>query len=398
MKKTGRPSILYFGIYSKGVEYPRNTNLIQGLIAQGAAVQEAHIDLAGSFLERMQVARNPVAAARFFLRIAAGVPFLTRRFVSSSCIDAVIVGHPGYFHVHLARFMKTFFKKPVPIVYDVFIPLHEALVEDRKLIAPKSRIARILHRFEGAACRAADLCLIDTETHGRYLIRAFGLSEEKVHRVFVGPTIRDVYNTPVSCEGNNRFTVLFVGTYIPLHGVEVILAAARRLKTNPDIRFLMVGKGQLKEEMQRLSLRWKLENVMFKDWIPTHLLGPLIRSCDLSLGIFGATPKAKRVIPSKIFDICAAGAPFITADTPAVREVFRHGKNAWLIAGQDPEALAGAVLTLQSNPSLRATIAAGAFQTGKEIFSTQQIGKSLVDLINKKIFSADNPFQSSARG
>jgi hypothetical protein len=43
--------ILYFGIYSKGIEYPRNNNLIRGLRLNGVDVVEAHFKLAGSFWE-----------------------------------------------------------------------------------------------------------------------------------------------------------------------------------------------------------------------------------------------------------------------------------------------------------------------------------------------------------
>ncbi|MBC8391392.1 MAG: glycosyltransferase family 4 protein [Deltaproteobacteria bacterium] len=114
-------------------------------------------------------------------------------------------------------------------------------------------------------------------------------------------------------------------------------------------------------------------------------LGELIRSYDLSLGVFGATPKAERVIPSKVFDICAAGVPFITADTPAIREVFIHGENAYLVPQSDPGALADAILYLKTNPELRERIAEKARRTGEKRFSLKQIGCDLVKIIHEKI-------------
>lgn len=374
--------ILYFGIYSKGLEYPRNKNLIRGLRLNGVDVIEAHFELAGSFQRRMDIVKNPLEFARFFLGLIASFIALTWKFVRSPCVDAVIVGHPGYFHVHLAWLLRFFFQRRALLVYDVFIPLYEMLIKDRELLKSDSLFARLLRRFERSSCRYADLCLIDTEDHCRYLIEEYGLSPEEVVRIFVGSTIDQQFESP-RISSSETFRVLFVGTYIPLHGVDVILKAARYLADDPDIRFFLVGSGQLREKMESMARKWGLSNVTFQDWISTEHLGAFIRSFDLSLGIFGITPKTARVIPSKIYDICAAGVPFITADTPAIREVFHHGENAYLIPADNPEVLAEAILRLKTDQDIRKSIAEGARQTGESIFSLKEIGNDLINAVCK---------------
>ena len=372
--------ILYFGIYSKGSEYPRNNNLIRSLRLNGVDVVEAHFELAGSFQRRMDIVKNPLEFARFFLGLIASFIALTWKFMRSPSVDAVIVGHPGYFHIHLAWFLRFLFQRRAILVYDVFIPLYEMLIEDRELLKSDGLFARLMRRFERSCCRYADLCLIDTEDHCRYLIGEYGLSPERVVRIFVGPTIDRQFEL-FRVSSSETFRVLFVGTYIPLHGVDVILEAARYLAGDPDIRFSLVGSGQLREKMESMARKWGLSSVVFQDWIPTENLGAFIRSFDLSLGIFGITPKTARVIPSKIYDICAAGVPFITADTPAIREVFHHGENAYLIPAGNPEALAEAILCLKTDQNLRKSIAEGARQTGEGIFSLERIGCDLVTTI-----------------
>ena len=198
----------------------------------------------------------------------------------------------------------------------------------------------------------------------------------------MGSTIDQQFESP-RVSSSETFRVLFVGTYIPLHGVDVILEAARYLANDPDIRFFLVGSGQLREKMECMARKWGLSNVIFQDWIPTEHLGAFIRSFDLSLGIFGITPKTARVIPSKIYDICAAGVPFITADTPAIREAFSHEKNAYMITPGNPEALVEAIRYLKSNPDLRKIIEEGARQIGKGIFSFKEIGNDLINAVCK---------------
>jgi glycosyltransferase involved in cell wall biosynthesis len=382
MKKTRLVplKILYFGIYSKGTEYPRNNNLIRGLRLNGADVAEAHFELAGSFRKRMDIVKNPLEFARFFFGLITSFIDLAWQFMKSPRVDAVIVGHPGYFHIHLAWVLRFLFQRQAVLVYDVFIPLYEMLIEDRNLLKLDGLFARLLRRFERSCCRYADLCLIDTEEHCRYLIEEYGLSSERVVRIFVGSTIYQQLES-FRVSSSETFRVLFVGTYIPLHGVDVILEAARYLAGAPDIRFSLVGSGQLREKMESMARKLGLSNVVFQDWIPTEDLGTFIRSFDLSLGIFGITPKTARVIPSKIYDICAAGAPFITADTPAIREVFHHGENAYLIPAGNPEALVEAIRYLKSNPDLRKNIAEGARQIGKGMFSFKEIGNDLINAV-----------------
>jgi len=132
-----------------------------------------------------------------------------------------------------------------------------------------------------------------------------------------------------------------------------------------------------------MARKWGLPNVIFQHWVPTEHLGAFIRSFDLSLGIFGITPKTARVIPSKIYDICAAGVPFVTADTPAIREVFHHGKNAYLIPPGNSKVLAESIRYLKLKPDIRKKIAEGAWQIGKGIFSFKEIGNDLINAVCK---------------
>jgi len=374
--------ILYFGIYSRGIEYPRNNNLIRSLRLNGVDVVEAHFELAGSFQRRMDILKDPLEFVRFFIGLIASFIALTWKFMMSPSVGAVIVGHPGYFHIHLAWLLRFLFQRRAILVYDVFIPLYEMLIEDRELLKSDALFAQLAHRFERSCCRYADLCLIDTDEHCQYIVGEYGLSPERVSRIFVGSTIDQQIESPRD-SSSEIFRVLFVGTYIPLHGVDVILEAAQYLADDPDIRFFLVGSGQLREKMESMARKWRLSNVIFQDWIPTEHLGAFIRSFELSLGIFGITPKTKRVIPSKIYDICAAGIPFITADTPAIREVFSHKKNAYMIPSGNSEALVEAIRHLKSNPDLRKIIEEGARQIGKETFSFKEIGNDLISAVRK---------------
>jgi glycosyltransferase involved in cell wall biosynthesis len=376
-------SVLFFGIYSKGAAYPRSKNQIQALRRQGVKVLEAHVELDGSFKKRFRTTRSITAALGFAMKLAASYVALSWRFLKTPAVDAVIVGHPGYFHIHLARLLRFLIRRRLLLIYDAFIPLHEALVEDRGLFPPGSLFSRLLHAFEASCLRIADICLVDTDAHQRYLSQEFDLHPGKIKVVRVGATIPSLYPEPAPTRIERDFKVVFAGTLIPLQGVDVILEAAYLLREHAQIAFCVVGSGQLEKAMRELAAHRGLSRVTFTGWLPTDRLGDMLRSHHLSLGIFGTTPKAGRVIPSKIYDICAAGMAFVSADTPAMREVFTHLENAFLVPAGSPRDLADAILRLKSDHELRSRLAEGAFQAGRVVFSQPRIALQVLSAFTK---------------
>jgi glycosyltransferase involved in cell wall biosynthesis len=138
---------------------------------------------------------------------------------------------------------------------------------------------------------------------------------------------------------------------IPLQGVETILAAARAA---PEIDFRLVGSGQLEG-----LLAARPPNVEHVPWIEYERLPAEIRRAGCSLGIFGTSDKAQRVIPNKAFQAIACAAPLVTADTPAARELLVDEESALLVPPGDAKALAHAVRRLATDSELGRRIGDG---------------------------------------
>ena len=376
--------VMSFGIYSLRSEYPRHRNLLSALAANGTEVVECHYSMAASFKERLGSAETLPGRLRYGLRLLGSYFSLTVKFFKAPAVDAVLVGYPGYFHVRFVRLLQLVKNRKAVLVYDIFFSLYDALVNDRKILKQSSVAAHLIHAIERDACRAADTCLIDTAAHLDYIAAEFNISREKIRRVFVGPTfaVSEIERTQNSA--GEPFKVLFMGTYIPLHGVSTILEAAEKLKNDQGVLFTLVGTGQLREDMGGKAQDAGLSNVKFMDWIDHRDMSDALQSCDLALGVFGTTEKATRVIPIKVFDICAAGVPFVTADTPAIREVFTHGENAFVIPAGHADALADAIVLLKDRQELRERIAKGGHKLACTTFSVEEIGRELVRIIESQ--------------
>jgi glycosyltransferase involved in cell wall biosynthesis len=250
------------------------------------------------------------------------------------------------------------------VLFNPLVSLYETLVEDRGRFAAGSPAAGVLRRVDRLALRRADLVVADTEQNAHYLAELGGLPPERLAVCFVGA--EDRLFRP-GWQPSEDFHALFVGKLIPLHGLETILEAARLA---PELPFRIVGGGQLEGLLASAP-----PNVERLAWIEYEQLPGAIRGAGCVLGIFGTSAKAARVIPNKAFHALACGAPLVTADTPAARELLRDGESALLVAPGDAGALATAIRRLAADEELARRLGAGGLAAYEEHASEAVLGR-----------------------
>jgi glycosyltransferase involved in cell wall biosynthesis len=283
-------------------------------------------------------------------RIAFAEVRLARRVPED--VDAVLVGYPGQPDVPAARRAA----RGRPVVFDALLSLHETLVEDRRRFMAGSLPARALLALDRAALRGADLVVADTQANADFLASLADFPPDRVEICLVGAEDRLFRPGWSPAE---PWTCLFVGKLIPLHGLETILAAARLA---PEIPVRLVGSGQLEP-----LLADRPANVEWVPWVEYDRLPDELHRAGCALGVFGRSPKARRVIPNKAYQALACGTPLVTAGTPAARELLADGVSALLVPPSDPEALVAALRRLRDDAALAKRVAAG----GRTVYEEQ---------------------------
>jgi glycosyltransferase involved in cell wall biosynthesis len=352
--------VLYFGTYER--DYPRNTQVISCLRRAGVEVEERHVAVWDGRRHKWQA--GPGAAARLAL---AQLQLLGR---PDTPFDAIIVGYPG--HLDLAAARRAARGKPV--VFNPLVSLSDTFVADRGRFRPESPEARVLLAVDRRALRAADLVVADTRANADQLAALAGLPPSQVEVAFVGAEERlfgPGWSPP------ERFTVLFVGKLIPLHGLETVIAAARAA---PELHFRLVGTGQLEH-----LVRERPGNVDWVPWVEYEQLPAELHRAGCALGIFGTSAKARRVIPNKAFQALACGAPLVTADTPAARELLVDGESALLTPPGDANALAAALRRLAHDRKLAQNVAAGGRDAYAEQASEEVLGRRWLELLDREL-------------
>ena len=284
--------------------------------------------------------------------------------------DAVIVGYPGHFDVPAARRIA----RGRPVIFNPLVSLHETLVEDRRRFAAGSPAARVLRQVDRLALRRADLVVADTAENARHLAELAELDDGCLAVCFVGAEER-LFRP--GWQPAEEFHALFVGKLIPLHGLETTLAAARLA---PELRFRVVGSGQ-----HDALLADRPSNVEWVQWVEYEQLPEEYRRAGCALGVFGTSAKASRVIPNKAFQALACGAPLVTADTPAARELVTDGESAVLVPPGDAAALATAVRRLAADAELAERLARGGLEAYRAQASEEVLGLRWRALIERLV-------------
>jgi glycosyltransferase involved in cell wall biosynthesis len=335
--------VVAWGTYDLGK--PRGRIILRGLRESGLKLIQCHYDLWSGIEDKSQIAGWPRRLS-LGLKWLLAYPRLLYRYLRLPKHDAILIPYMGQLDVlTIWPFAKL---RGVPVVWDAFLSLYNTVVEDRRLLRRGSLPARLLFAWEWLACRAADAVLVDTNAHGEYFAERFGVSRAKLCRCFVGAEPDRFYpsRSPATPVVNRPFRVLFYGQFIPLHGIDTVVRAAKHCEQAP-IAWQLIGVGQEAERIRQLIRELNPRQLSWQDWVSYETLVERIHQADVCLGIFDDGDKARRVIPNKVFQIAASAKPLITADTPAIRELLEPADTIILVPSRDPAALAEAVRRLQ---------------------------------------------------
>ena len=140
-----------------------------------------------------------------------------------------------------------------------------------------------------------------------------------------------------------------------LKGQSYLVDAAERLRDRaPNLRYLLVGDGPLREGLERRIAAAGLSGrVVFAGLVPTDRIPELLHAADLVVHT-SLREGLPRVLPQGLI----AGKPVVAFDADGAREVCRTGETGFLVPPEDVPALADALATLAADAALRERLGA----------------------------------------
>jgi glycosyltransferase involved in cell wall biosynthesis len=315
---------LYFGTYDRA--HPRNVNAIAAMRAAGVEVVERQVPVEGGGL------RGALSVFSAETRLLAA---REREF------DVVIVGYPGHFDVPRARRVAG----GRPLVFDAVLSLEDELVAVRKRFRPRSAAASLLRAVDFKALRMPDLVVCGTDAEAAYLAE---LGAQETASVFLGAD-EDVF-----CE-----TWSPTYPFGALHFADQPSGAVRDAARLTEVPIRIVEAGELAWDDRGIA----------------------VAHAGIVLGSF----RSSRAIPPVVFEALATGAPLVTADTAATRELLVDGESALLVPPESPPAIAAAIVRLAGDETLRRRLAERGQSVFREHASRAVLGRRWLALLGQAL-------------
>jgi len=203
-------------------------------------------------------------------------------------------------------------------------------------------------------CAGTVLCVSDAVAAW---VRGIVPDEAHVHTVANGVDTTRVLpdRGPVTPAAGTTFTVGFVGTLKPWHGVETLLDAFEELAAvDSSYRLLVVGDGPLAEPLRARTASLG-ERVEMTGAVEPGEVPALLRRIDVAVAPY---PRLDGFYfsPLKVYEYLAAGLPVVSSRIGDIPEILEHGRLGVLTEPGDAHGLAGAVAGLRADADRRARL------------------------------------------
>lgn len=239
----------------------------------------------------------------------------------------------------------------------------------------RTPVSRLIQAAERAVYRGATVLSANNPAMAQYCVDASGRT---------GPTSVDV--PPVDLthfaaadESDLRpelglspedEVVLYMGSFFEFSGLDIVVRALARLRTErPRLRLVLVGGGELEPELRRLVAEHELgDRVVFTGYVPYDALPRYLKVADVALNPFRPELVTHVALPHKVLQYMAAGVPVVSTDLRGLRGVIGDESGVHFVDGPD-EVLSGAIDLLDRTADERAAIAARQRSTALTTFS-----------------------------
>ncbi len=233
----------------------------------------------------------------------------------------------------------------------------------------------LLERFERLNLDAAARIFVVSEVERRNLLRN-GIADEKIvvnpNGVDTEKFRPDIGGAVVRRElgvSEDEALAGFVGTFGPWHGVLTLAEAIALLPDDCGVRFLLVGAGRLRDEVERMvRSAGKAERVIFAGHVEHERVPALLDACDILLSPHVPLEDGSEFFgsPTKLFEYMSMGKGIIASRLGQIGDVLANEETALLVEPGDAGQLADAILCLGRSRELRESLGAAARRVAVE--------------------------------
>jgi glycosyltransferase involved in cell wall biosynthesis len=218
---------------------------------------------------------------------------------------------------------------------------------------------------------STDIAIAVSKSTADFVIHARQMPAEKVKVVYLGVPLEEFSGPPPSAadvDAARRALGILpgdfaVGTVTRLHESKgnqyLVSAAAQVVAARPNARFVLVGEGPLRGDLERQAAALGLED--------RFVFAGFQRDVARTLSAFDLSvfPSLWEGTPITAFEALAMGKAIVSTDADGLLDILTAGGDAAIVPRADASALAAEIVRMMDRPDERARLSAAARQTGK---------------------------------
>jgi L-malate glycosyltransferase len=238
--------------------------------------------------------------------------------------------------------------------------------------------------------RAVDVFVANSQWSASSYGAAEGIPPDKMKIIYNGINIADfpidddvraASRAQLEVDSNTRI-VGIVANLRPIKRIDVFLRAAARIKSQSrNVRFIVVGEGEARNELMALAGELGLQSdVTFmgqREDIPR-----LLSAFDI-----GVLSSQSESLSNSIIEYSAASLPVVCTDVGGAKETIVDGATGFLVPPGDADVLADRIVRLLANPSMRQMGVLGRKRV-QDLFSISSMARQYEELYRQMANSA----------
>jgi len=280
--------------------------------------------------------------------------FMVTGFLASLFLPRpnVIVSTSPQFFTACAAYVLSLFKRR-PFVFELRDLWPDSILAVGAM--KESASIRALKRLEYFLYRKAARIVSVTNSFRKVLSKN-GIPPEKIAVVRNGTDLKGFTPGPkpndlLEKHGlNAKFVASYIGTLGMAHGLGTILEAAKRMRANRDVAFVLVGDGADRAALERQARERGLDNVIFAGSVDKDEVVKYWRLADAALVLLRDRPVFRHVLPSKMFEAMATERPIVLGVLGESAELLEASGTGIVIQPESADALVQAIERLAADP------------------------------------------------
>lgn len=298
--------------------------------------------------------------------------------------DIIIASSPP-FTIGFTALILGFLRRR-PFVLDIrdpypMSPIELGVVKNKTLISFLKTIERLYYR---TAVRVVTV----TEGFRSILIRG-GCPENKCLIVANGVNTKFFTRLPVferaelkkrlGYEG--KVCVVYTGTLGRVHNIGIMVEAARVLRDDPDIHFLIVGNGVKRDSTEELIKKYSLTNFTVMDPVNRDKVKEILSMADIGFQALEDIDYIAFAHAVKLFEYMALKLPVVFSGRGESKRLIDEAKGGITCAQDSLDEVVDALRLLKSNPDLRAELGENGRSYTEKYHDRSQLSKKFLDIL-----------------